>query len=366
VTAKAEVAQAPVPAGGARPPAGAAPLVSIVIPHYNGREILLRCLAALAQDGYRPVEIIVVDNASMDGSGDEAAQIHPAVQLIKSPRNLGFAGGCNLGMRTARGKYFVLLNNDAVVTPGWLGRLVELAEQDERIAALQPKVLSLDRPSHFDYAAAAGGLMDLLGFPFARGRIFYTCEEDLGQYDEVCEIFWASGTCALLRRSALERVGDLDESFFAHMEEIDLDWRLHLAGFRVVYCPEATVYHNAGTTLPPEHPHKIFLNHRNGLVMVLKNYSASTLLWVLPARLMLELVAAGYFLLRGDLHQTRGILLALWATGARQPRAIIAGRRRAQAVRTRTDRAVMRRMYRGSVVWEYFVRRRRTCGELLR
>lgn len=342
------------------------PLVSVVIPHFNGAEILDRCLTALQASSYPALEVLLVDNASHDGSAVAAAERFASarLRLIRLPENRGFAGGCNAGVREARGRYIVLLNNDAVVSPRWLEPLVALAEQDERVAAVQPKVRSLDRPTHFDYAAAAGGLIDVLGFPFARGRMFYTCEADHGQYDAVREVFWASGTCCLLRRDAWQLVGGLDESFFAHMEEIDLNWRLHLAGLHVLFCPEAVVQHNAGTTLPPEHPRKIFLNHRNGLVMVLKNYAWPTLLWVMPARLGLELVAAVYFLFRGDLHQTRGILKALWTVGTQQRAEIRAGRRRAQAVRQMPDAQIMAHMYRGSVVWAYFVRGRKTCGAL--
>jgi len=342
------------------------PLVSVVIPHFNGPEILNRCLTALEASSYPALEILLVDNASHDGSAVAAAErfASPRLRLIRLPENRGFAGGCNAGVQQAGGRYVVLLNNDAVVSPRWLEPLVALAEQDERIAAVQPKVRSIDRPTHFDYAAAAGGLIDVLGIPFARGRMFTTCEEDRGQYDAVQEVFWASGTCCLVRRDAWHQVGGLDESFFAHMEEIDLNWRLHLAGLRVFFCPESVVQHNAGTTLPPEHPHKIFLNHRNGLVMVLKNYAWPTLLWVMPARLCLELIAALYCLLRGDLHHTRGILKALWTVATWQRTAIWAGRRRAQAVRRVPDAQVMARMYRGSVVWEYFVRRRKTCDAL--
>jgi GT2 family glycosyltransferase len=341
------------------------PLVSVVIPHFNGPAILDRCLTALHATTYSALEILLVDNASHDGSAVAAAErfASPRLRLIRLAANRGFAGGCNAGVAEARGRYVALLNNDAVVSPRWLEPLVALAEADDRVAAVQPKVRSLDRPDHFDYAAAAGGLIDVLGIPFARGRIFHTCEEDTGQYDAVREVFWASGTCCLLRREAWERVGELDESFFAHMEEIDLNWRLHLAGLRVLFCPEAVVQHNAGTTLPPEHPRKIFLNHRNGMVMLLKNFAWPTLLWVMPARIALELAAAIYFFSRGDLHQTRGILKALWAVATDRV-AIQAGRRRAQAVRAVTDAEVMARMYRGSVVWEYFVRGRRTCGAL--
>jgi GT2 family glycosyltransferase len=341
------------------------PLVSVIIPHFNGPEILERCLTALQASTYPAMEVVLVDNASHDGSALAAAERFASLplRLIRLPENRGFAGGCNAGVREAHGRYVALLNNDAVVPPRWLDPLVALAEADDRIAAVQPKVRSIDEPECFDYAAAAGGLLDVLGYPFARGRIFYTCERDTGQYDTVCELFWASGTCCLVRRDTWERAGGFDESFFAHMEEIDLNWRFHLSGLRVLFCPDTVVLHHAGTTLPPENPRKMFLNHRNGLMMLLKNCAWPTLVWVMPVRLALELVAAVHFLVRGDRNQTRGILMALWAVGT-QREAIVAGRRRAQAVRAVSDAQVRTRMYRGSVVWDYFVRGRRTCGAL--
>jgi GT2 family glycosyltransferase len=334
-------------------------LVSIIIPHYNGTDLLRRCLRALQQTEYEPVEILVVDNASTDGSGETAKVEFPQIKLIRETTNRGFAGGCNVGMREASGKYIVLLNNDAVVTKGWLGHLVRTAEDDPKIGALQPKILGYSRKSHFDYAGAAGGFMDVLGYPFARGRIFFTLEANSGQYEKESNIFWATGTCTLLRRSAVEQVGELDETFFAHMEEIDLDWRLHMAGYRVAYVPQSVVHHDAGTTLPPESPRKIYLNHRNGLMMLLKNYSAGVLAWVMPVRLGLEMVSAVYFLLKREPVQTRSILAALVGV-LRETNYIRKARRKAQAIRSIPDREVRRRMYRGSIVWQYFVRGRKT------
>jgi GT2 family glycosyltransferase/SAM-dependent methyltransferase len=337
--------------------------VSVVIPHVKGESHLRACLRALENDGCGPKEIVVVDNASADGSVEFIAREFPRVRILRLDRNLGFSGGCNAGIRATRGPFVVLLNDDAVVTPLWLPPLLELVEADPTIAAVQPKIRSLVDPAHFDYAGAAGGLMDVLGYPLARGRIFFTREADSGQYDQPCDIFWATGTCTLLRRDALDAVGDLDETFFAHMEEIDLDWRFHMSGRRVVYAPGSVVMHSAGTTLPPESPRKIYLNHRNGLMMVLKNYSAGTLLWVLPARLLLEVISAAYFLARRDLVQARTILAALGGAAA-EGRYLRTARRRSQAVRRVSDLAVMQRMYRGSVVWQYFVRRRRTYEEI--
>ena len=341
------------------------PRVSVIIPHYNGREILLRCLEGLSRDDYPALEIIVVDNASTDGSAAAAKERFPGIRVVSSDRNLGFAGGCNLGMESAAGDYFVLLNNDAVVSSGWLEPLVRRAEEDRTIAALQPKILSISNEGAFDYAGAAGGFMDVFGYPFARGRIFFTLETDEGQYETGSEIFWASGTCTLIRKTAVEKVGYLDETFFAHMEEIDLDWRFHLAGFNVRYVPESVVRHDAGTTLAPGSSRKIYLNHRNGLIMLLKNYSAGRLAWVLPIRFCLEFVAATYFLLKGDAVQTKAILSAMGGVLS-EMKYIREARRRTQSVRVVSDRDVDGRMYRGSIVWQYFVLGRKTFRRIFR
>ncbi|RMD97010.1 MAG: glycosyltransferase family 2 protein [Calditrichaeota bacterium] len=339
------------------------PFVSIIIPHYRGREILHRCLQALAQDEYQPREIILVDNASTDGSVDAGVEAFSGVKVIRSRRNLGFAAGCNLGMRFANGEYFVLLNDDAVVTPGWLAAMVDYMQKHEDVAAVQPKIKSLDEPDRFDYAGAAGGMIDMWGFPFARGRIFTTLERDEGQYDDHGEIFWASGTCTLLRRSAVEKVGDLDPRFFAHMEEIDLNWRFHLAGYRVVYLPDAVVFHNAGTTLAQQAPQKVFLNHRNNLLMLLKNYSGITLLWLFPVRLLFEWAAMGFALLQRDGRQALAIAKALGALPAYWSH-IRRERARVKRLRKISDAAIRRKMYRQSIVLQYYLLKRKTYREL--
>lgn len=339
------------------------PLVSIIIPHYNGRDILFRCLESIAAGGYANREVIVVDNASTDGSAVAAARAFAGVQRIDLPQNVGYAGGCNAGMRAAHGDYFVLLNNDALVAPGWLDALVETAESEMRLAALQPKIRSSVRQGYFDYAGAAGGFLDVFGFPFVRGRLFFTIEEDAGQYDRPGPIFWASGTCTLLRRSAVETVGLLDETFFAHMEEIDLNWRLHLAGFEAYYEPRAVVYHSAGTTLSPESPRKMYLNHRNNLVMLLKNYTWRSLLWVLPLRFGFEISAALFALSRRQWAHVFAILRAGLDLFGQIPH-ILRERARVRALRVRSDAEIRAKMYRNSIVWQYFVLRKRTYRSL--
>ncbi len=330
------------------------PLVSVIIPHYNGREILLRCLAALKLSRGVEMEILLVDNCSTDDSVQQAQEKYPQVRVVRAQENLGFAGGCNLGMRAAQGVYYLLLNNDAVVTEQTIASLVAYAEAYPEYAALQPKICSLSNEGWFDYAGAAGGMLDVFGFPFARGRIFHTIEEDYGQYDQEADLFWASGTCTLLRSRAIAQVGMLDESFFAHMEEIDLNWRLLLAGYKIGLVPEAVVYHDAGTTLKQNSPQKIYLNHRNNLLMLLKNYSLATLLWVLPVRLLMEAAACCHAALQRDWPQTRAILRALLHVAGRLPD-VLQARRAVAALRKRSDREVMRFMYANSMVVQYFL-----------
>ncbi len=339
------------------------PVVSIVVPHYNGKDMLYVCLAALEETEYEPRQVIVVDNASTDGSTDSLKQDFPWVELKRSPQNLGYAGGCNFGLTAAKGKYVLFLNNDTEFEPDWLGRLIACCESDSQIAACQPKLRALAEPEKFDYSGAAGGLIDRFGFPFARGRLFFTLETDAGQYDKGLDIFWASGTAMLVRRQALEEVGPFDADFFAHMEEIDLAWRLQLAGYRIAAVPQSVVMHNSGSTLPADSYKKMYLNHRNCLIMLAKNYEARTLLWILPLRIMLELAAAGYSLVQLDVRRVAAVFAAFLGF-LRRLGATLRKRRVVQERRKVGDAVIFKNMYRGSVVWDYFVRQVRTVREL--
>ncbi len=337
------------------------PRVSIIIPHVGGIEWLSACLESLTPTAGAEVEILVVDNGSSDGSIEIARRRFPWVQVVRSERNLGFAGGCNLGIRATKGEYIVLLNDDCEVTPGWLHTLLAEADADPRLAACQPKLLSAQRRDLFDYSGAAGGLIDVFGYPFALGRMFETVEKDLGQYDRRQRVFWASGTAMLLRRRLLEEVGLLDEDFFAHMEEIDLCWRFHLRGYEVAAVPASIVYHRSGATLAASAFRKKYLNHRNNLVMLIKNYEPVSLLWVLPLRLLLEVVTFAYAVVVLDFRRALAVLAAFGYL-LTHPHRLWRQRRAAQAVRRVRDRDVMAKMYRGSVVWSYFVRGvRRAC-----
>jgi len=339
------------------------PLISIIIPHWRGIKILQRSLTSLRCSRYRTVEILLIDNGCDDGSVLNAQQQFPEIRVLTIGKNIGFAGGCNLGLQNAAGKYALLFNDDAEATPDFLAPLVEIMERDPQIAACQPKIRSLEFPEKFDYAGANGGFLDMFGFPFCRGRIFMTLEDDHGQYDDECDLFWATGACCLLRLSALQEVGLLDVDFFAHMEEIDLNWRLHLAGYRVRSVPASIVRHQAGSTLHPDKPYKIYLNHRNSLIMMLKNYSARTLLWVLPGRVLLDTAAFGYRMSHVDFRRAFAIVRAgLYVL--RNWRSIRLRRRESQKHRRLTDVEIMSHIYRHSIVWDYFIAGRKLFSQL--
>ncbi len=325
--------------------------------------ILRRCLIALKQTQYPSCEVMVVDNGSTDGSIPMVKSEFPDVQIVSSPVNLGFAGGCNLGIQTANSPYIVLLNNDAEVTPDWLTPLIEVAESDSKIASVQSKILSLDDHSLFDYSGAAGGEMDLFGYPFCWGRLFNTVEEDTGQYDSIRPIFWATGAVKLFRKSALDQVGLLDETFFAHMEEIDLDWRLHLAGYKVYYTPFSVVYHQTGGTLSAERLQKMVLNHRNNLMMILKNYQLGTLLWLFPLRLMLELFTFFTSPFLGNWKRSVAVVIGFFSL-FRYRRHISKSRKEIREFRKCPDRNIIKQFYKGSIALAYYLKGIRSIQQL--
>lgn len=262
--------------------------LAVVILNWNGEGFLRRFLPGVVEYStgyYAPpgceVTVVVADNASTDGSLAWLRETYPAVddrrvRVIAFNDNYGFTGGYNraLGHECLAGfDYYLLLNSDVDVTPGWLGPLVGIMAGDERVGAVMPKLLAYGREDYFEYAGASGGFIDALGYPFCRGRIFGTVEKDKGQYDTVREVFWASGASMLLRADLWHKLGGLDESFFAHMEEIDLCWRLHREGYEVLVCPQSVVYHVGGGALPATSPWKTYLNFRNNLAMLYKNLS---------------------------------------------------------------------------------------------
>lgn len=340
------------------------PRVAVIIPHWNGIEILEPCLNSLAKSEYPNLEIVVVDNASTDASVAFVKEHFPEVRVVENSSNLGFAGGCNAGIRQVKADHYLVLNNDTTHESGWIEQLVAQISSDPEIAAVQPKIMSAQAPEVFDYAGGVGGLMDVLGFPYALGRIFTTVETDDGFYDDPQDIFWASGTALLLRGSALDEVGLFDETFFAHMEEIDLCWRLQNAGWRIVNAPGSKVYHHSGWTLPPDRYQKKYLNHRNNLMMIVKNYPFVYLAAIMPARIALEGVAFVFSALIRDWKRMAAIVMALTWNFAHP---LVLYRKHVETRRTRKRSAVqatVARMYSGSIFFQYFLRGRKRVRDI--
>jgi GT2 family glycosyltransferase len=246
--------------------------IAIVILNWNGIGFLRRFLPYVTENtSSEQVEIWVADNGSTDGSMGFLREVFPEVRLLEFDSNYGFAGGYNKALAEIKAEYYILLNSDVMVTPGWTEPLLRVMENDKSIAACMPKIKDLRRREYFEHAGAAGGFIDFLGYPFCRGRVFDVIEKDTGQYDDMREVFWTTGACMIVRGAEWHNEGGLDETFFAHMEEIDLCWRLKNSGKKIVVCPSSVVYHLGGGTLPQYHPRKTFWNFRNSLLMLLKN-----------------------------------------------------------------------------------------------
>jgi len=287
----------------------------------------------------------------------------PEAHIVCNPTNLGYAGGCNSGASAANGKYILLLNNDTIQDPGWIEPLVELAESRDDISSVQSKLLNYTQRNHFDYAGASGGYMDIFVIPFARGRLFDTVEEDLGQYEDAAEIFWASGTAFLTRNSIFQEMGGFDEVLFAHMEEIDYHWKCHLAGYSVYIQPESVVYHKGAVTLPESSPVKTYLNHRNSLLLLLTNYNFTNSLFLAIPRLGLEMFSMLKEIVQLNFDHALAHLKSLgWLIT--HPSVISQRRRNIKKLRQISDSIVMNKLYKGSVIWDYFARGRKKWSDL--
>ena len=268
------------------------PLVSIVILNWNGRKYLEQFLPSVLSSTYSHYKVIVADNDSSDDSVSFMKNNYPGVQIISLAANYGFAKGYNEALKQVQSDYYILLNSDVEVEKDWIDPLVALMESDKNMAACQPKILQFHNKKVFEYAGAAGGWLDYLGYPFAKGRIFDNCETDTGQYDHAEPIFWASGAAMFVRASVYHEMGGFDEYFFAHQEEIDFCWRLQLSGYTIFSCPRSMVYHVGGGTLPKGNSKKVFLNFRNNLVMMAKNLPLWEAIWKISYRFILDAISA--------------------------------------------------------------------------
>jgi GT2 family glycosyltransferase len=330
--------------------------IAVVILNWNGRNFLRSFLPAVLKHSGQ-AEIIVADNASSDDSCDVLRLEFPSVKILRNEKNHGFAGGYNEALKQVEADYFILLNSDVEVTPGWIDPVIALMEADYSIVAVQPKILSHANKPSFEYAGAAGGFIDKYGYPFCRGRIFNSIEEDKGQYNDARRIFWATGACMFVKASAFKNVNGFDESFFAHMEEIDLCWRLQKAGGGIWYCPDSTVYHVGGGTLHKSNPHKTYLNFRNNLLMLYKNLPEKEFEKVFSFRLFFDAVAAiKFFVSSGNLNETRGVIRAhrdFW-------------KMKKELVKTPVgnEDEISKVIYSGSILNEYYIRGKKYFSQL--
>ena len=272
---------------------------AVVILNYNGAGMLRRFLPSVIE--YSPeASIYVADNGSSDESCDVVRNEFPAVKLMVLDHNYGFAEGYNRALAQVDEEYAVLLNSDVEVTRGWLSPMTQFLDSNPEVAACQPKLLSFKQKDFFEYAGAAGGFIDKWGYTFCRGRIFNTVERDSGQYDDTTDVFWGTGAALMIRNEVYKNNGGLDGRFFAHMEEIDLCWRLRSRGYRIACVPQSHVYHVGGATLKKENPQKTYLNFRNNLLMIYKNAPDCQLKKIMLFRKVFDNVAALKFLASGD------------------------------------------------------------------
>ena len=334
--------------------------VAIVILNFNGKHFLQQFLPSVVSYS-ADARIVVADNGSTDGSADFVKKEFINVEVISLSENKGFCGGYNEALKQVQAKYYVMVNSDVEVTSGWLSPIIELMERDQSIAAAQPKILAQKEKNRFEYAGAAGGKIDMLAYPFCRGRLFDSIEEDKGQYNDVVEIFWASGACMFVRADLYHEMGGLDEDFFAHMEEIDLCWKLSRAGYKIFYNGKSTVYHVGGGTLSASNPRKTYFNFRNGLSLLIKHQRISSLIWKFPLRLVLDWVAAVHFLIIGSGIHAKAVIVAHLSFIRRfghemKKRALTAKQIRSFKIAN---------TYRGLIVVDYFLRRKKIYKDLI-
>lgn len=329
---------------------------AVVILNWNGRKYLEQFLLPLIQYSNGEAEIIVADNASNDDSITFLEINFPSIRIIRNPSNEGFARGYNLALKQVEADYYILLNSDIEVTPDWIHPVIDMMEKDPSIAACQPKIRSYIDRSKFEYAGAAGGFIDKYGYPFCRGRMFQSLEEDLGQYDDAIEIFWATGACMFVRADLFHQAGGLDEDFFAHMEEIDLCWRLKNSGYKIMYCPQSVVYHIGGGTLPKISWRKTYYNFRNNFSLLYKNLPDNLVIEVFAKRFILDGIAALKFLFTAGFKDFWAIYkahISFYSTLSKT-----------KAKRKLLKHAPLHKVYRKNIVFEYFLRNKKKFTDL--
>ena len=335
------------------------PKVSVVILNYNGRHYLEMFMPHLLKSTYSNLEIVIADNASTDDSIIFLKTNYPTVIVKKNSCNQGFAGGYNWALQGLEADYFILLNSDVEVTKQWIEPLIELMESNLKIAACQSKILSQSNKILFEYAGAAGGWIDYLGYPFSKGRIFDTCEKDNQQYNQSEPIFWASGAVLCIRSNLYFELGGFDDYFFAHQEEIDLCWRLQLKGYLIYSCPQSVVYHVGAGTLKMGQQ-KLFLNYRNNLLMLYKNLIISEKIWKLPIRIILDYISGVRGIRHGDFNNFLAVCKAHYSfLKAIQNKKVTISKNRQPLLK-------LNGVYKKMIIIEYFIRKKNYFSELFK
>lgn len=338
------------------------PNTAIVLLTYNSidfvKEFLPKIIAysPLSED----VVLYVIDNASTDETSNYVSRCHPEANIINIPVNQGFTGGYLFGLKQIEATNYVLISSDIEVTPGWLEPAMNLLNSSDKIACVQPKVMSYHNRNEFEYAGAGGGYIDALGYPFCRGRMFNMLETDAEQYNDQTEIFWASGACLFIKSEAWHQANGFDSDFFAHMEEIDLCWRLKGMGYKIMYAPESVIYHVGGSVIKYGSPTKIFRNHRNNILMLIKNLPLKDLLWKVPVRIVLDYLAALHMITEknpnGALQVPKAHFDILWNLR-------FWWKKRALTQKSK-ENINNSGIYPGSIIWDFFVVKKRLFSDL--
>ena len=331
--------------------------IAVVVLGWNGLSLLQDFFpSVVAHSADLGTTVFYVDNHSADDSVSWVQTHYPTVQIIKLPHNLGYAGGYNEALKSIQARYYMLLNQDVEVPENWLHPLESLLDSDPTVWAAQPKILAWKNKSYFEYAGAAGGMVDWLGYPFCRGRMIDVHEKDVGQYEQTTPIFWASGAALFIRADAFHRLGGFEPTFFAHQEEIDLCWRLQKDGGRILYEPHSFVYHLGGGSLDMESPRKTYLNFRNNLLMLVRNLPATEILPILSIRLLLDFLAALTFLFQGKASKTKAVLKAYLSFLKRLPGQLANRKPQVKNVKR----------FPGSLVWAFYMKKKKTYSDWIR
>ncbi|HEY8927944.1 MAG TPA: glycosyltransferase family 2 protein [Mucilaginibacter sp.] len=330
------------------------PKVAVVILNWNGVKHLRQFLPSVLSSVYPNLDIIVGDNASTDNSVEFLKQEYPTIKILENDANYGFTGGYNKILERVEADYYILLNSDVEVAPGWIMPVIELMESDPLIAAAAPKIRAFNQKDHFEHAGAAGGFIDSYGYPFCQGRMFYEIEEDKGQYQQSKEVFWATGAALFIKKKCWDEAGGFDDRFFAHMEEIDLCWRLKNMGYKIMYCAESEVFHLGGGTLNVENPFKTYLNFRNNLLLLQNNLPSGRAFFVIFMRFWMDLLALVRFLSEGKRKDA-------WAVSRAHQYFVVHLFRKNPSKRKTVNKNAkpnQEGMYQGSLVWAFFVKKK--------